>query len=89
MNEKHVITALRVCINGDLSCDVCPYYNRDAASACTTMKMEALELIQEQKAEIDRLREYEKIWHDLTDRVNVISPNDMRIALARVEEGES
>lgn len=86
VNNNRVVTALTVCVNGDLSCEVCPYYAKDKASACGTMKMEALDLIREQKVEIDRLREYEKIWHALSDRVQVISPNDMRIAIARAEE---
>lgn len=86
MDNNRVLTGLTVCVNDSLSCEVCPYYVKDKASACTTMKMEAIDLIREQQVEIDRLREYEKIWHALTDRVHVISPDDMRIAIARAEE---
>lgn len=67
MKDNEIIKALECC-NRNGSCSKCPYdrirfeSERDCASEMTA---DALDLINRQKAEIERLKEFEHMYNDL------------------------
>ena len=70
MTDKEIIKALGVCISA-LDCTECPYTNVLKRS----IERDALDLINRQQAEIERLQEYYKRYFDRNRTINELQEN--------------
>lgn len=69
MDDNDIIKALECCVSDRMVCAECPAYNYGSEQCVDEMLQHALDLINRQKAEIERLKA-EKIA--VADRKNVI-----------------
>ena len=69
MTDKDIIKALECCIKPTSDCDNCPYYGYDDDLQCFDMsKRDALDLINRQQAEIERLQNID-LQIEVSDRI--------------------
>lgn len=71
MTDNEIIKALECCVKNDVAqCTICPYY--DMLHGCRrAMEKEVLDLINHQKAEIERLKQENKKYKTLLEaRIN-------------------
>lgn len=85
MNEQDILTALKICVAvpPDTSCSDCPYNNKsDGLRSCTDIAVgDALDLINRQKAEIERLKadhiaDVDKKVKDFAERAKAVCNMD-------------
>ena len=69
MTDEKIVKALELCFNGDVRCGECPYAekNSDYLKCAEYVFKDALDLINRQKAEIERLRD---LLHESTEDNN-------------------
>ena len=69
MTKEEIVLALRVCGNGE-SCLHCPYCNIAASKfRCNEKDTDAAELIEEQAAEIEKLKAQVPRWIPVADKI--------------------
>ena len=68
--DEDVIKGLEVCSASPYTCRGCPYYESGAPACLCKLTGGAYDLINRQKAEIERLQEYYKMYFDQKIEIN-------------------
>lgn len=74
MTDNEIVKALEICTTGRCSSGECPYYGLDAVSDCMEQNgIDLIDLINRQKAEIERLSDLLKRNKRNCDRIRMIT----------------
>ena len=66
MTDKDIIKALEIHADNEADCSGCPIYHSDTGETCAyELAQNALDLINRQKAEIERVERHTEMYHEL------------------------
>lgn len=77
-----IVEALKICADDNFGCANCPYNDGDNGKCSNKMKLDALELIEEMKAQLEQPTtacDYEAISHKLEEELERVEIENERI----------